>query len=116
MEENRKVGIGKMFGIRRARDSYGSTRVFNSSKKENEARTVLIPFHADRQLDYDRQKLYKGGYLFLQSVYYGLGFDRARKIRERHKFRYDLNAILSDLIYTRILESGFCWRRSKSCE
>ncbi len=76
-------------------------------KKENEARTVLIPFHADRQLDYDRQKLYKGGYLFLQSVYYGLGFDRAcRKIRERHKFRYDLNAILSDLIYTRILEPG----------
>ena len=74
-------------------------------KKENEARTVLIPFHADRQLDYNRQKLYKGGYLFLQSVYYGLGFDRAcRKIRERHKFRYDLNAILSDLIYTRILE------------
>ena len=74
-------------------------------KKENEARTVLIPFHADRQLDYGRQKLYKGGYLFLQSVYYGLGFDRAcRKIRERHKFRYDLNAILSDLIYTRILE------------
>ena len=76
-------------------------------KKENEARTVLIPFHADRQLDYNRQKLYKGGYLFLQSVYYGLRFDRAcRKIRERHKFRYDLNAILSDLIYTRILEPG----------
>ena len=76
-------------------------------KKENEARTVLIPFHADRQLDYGRQRLYKGGYLFLQSVYYGLGFDRAcRKIRERHKFRYDLNAILSDLIYTRILEPG----------
>lgn len=76
-------------------------------KKENEARTVLIPFHADRQLDYNRQKLYKGGYLFLQSVYYGLGFDQTcRKIRERHKFRYDLNAILSDLIYTRILEPG----------
>ncbi len=76
-------------------------------KKENEARTVLIPFHADRQLDYGRQKLYKGGYLFLQSVYYGLGFDRVcRKIRERHRFRYDLNAILSDLIYTRILEPG----------
>lgn len=76
-------------------------------KKENEARTVLIPFHADRQLDYNHQKLYKGGYLFLQPVYYGLGFDRiCRKIRERHKFRYDLNAILSDLIYTRILEPG----------
>ena len=43
-------------------------------KKENEARTVLIPFHADRQLDYGRQRLYKGGYLFLQSVYYGPGY------------------------------------------
>ena len=76
-------------------------------KKDKEARTVLVPFHADRQLNYDRQKLYKGGYLFLQSVYYGLGFQRVcRKLRDRHKFHYDLNAILSDLIYTRILDPG----------
>lgn len=76
-------------------------------KKDKETKTVLIPFHADRPLDYDRQKLYRGGYLFLQSVYYGLGFDRVcRKIRSRHNYQYDLNAILSDLIYTRILEPG----------
>jgi hypothetical protein len=76
-------------------------------KREKEAKTVLVPFHADRQLDYGCQKLYKGGYLFLQSVYYGLGLDRVcRKIRDRHKFQYDLNAILSDLVYTRILEPG----------
>ncbi len=76
-------------------------------KKEKEAKTVLVPFHADRQLDYGCQKLYKGGYLFLRSVYYGLRLDQVcRKIRERHKFQYDLNAILSDLIYTRILEPG----------
>ena len=76
-------------------------------KREKEAKTVLVPFHADRQLDYGCQKLYKGGYLFLQSVYYGLGLDRVcRKIRGRHKFQYDLNAILSDLVYTRILEPG----------
>ena len=66
-------------------------------KREKEAKTVLVPFHADRQLDYGCQKLYKGGYLFLQSVYYGLGLDRVcRKIRNRHKFQYDLNAILSE--------------------
>lgn len=34
-------------------------------KKEKEARLILIPFHADRPLDYNCQKLYKGGYLFL---------------------------------------------------
>ena len=27
-------------------------------KKEKEAKTVLIPFHADRQLDYDRQQFF----------------------------------------------------------
>ena len=51
------------------------------------------------------KKLFTGGYLFLQSVYYGLKMDSiCRKIRYRYKFKYDLNAILSDLIYTRVLE------------
>ena len=43
--------------------------------------------------------------LFLQAVYYELGMNRiCRKIRAKHQYKYDLNAILSDLIYTRILE------------
>lgn len=76
-------------------------------KIQNQAKTVLIPFHADRPLDYHQQKLFKGGYLFPQAVYYQLGFDRiCRKIRDKHHFHYDINAILSDLVYTRILEPG----------
>ena len=74
--------------------------------KENErTKTVMIPLHADRMLDYDKQKLFKGGYLYLQYVYYKLQLDKVcRKIKAKHKFKYDLNAILSDLIYTRILD------------
>ncbi len=74
-------------------------------KKEKETKTVLIPFHADRQLDYDKQSFYRGGYLFLQSIYYGLQLNKTcRKLRDKYKFKYDINAILSDLIYARILE------------
>lgn len=74
-------------------------------KRDKEAKTVLIPFHADRPMEYDKQKRYEGGYLFLQSIYYGLHLDKTcRKIKSKHKFKYDLNAILSDLIYARILE------------
>lgn len=74
-------------------------------KKEKEAKTVLIPFHADRQLDYDKQTFYRGGYLFLQSVYYGLQLNKTcRKLKNKYKFKYDINAILSDLIYARVLE------------
>lgn len=74
-------------------------------KKEKEAKTVLIPFHADRQLDYDKQTLYRGGYLFPQFIYYQLQLHKVcRKLRTKYKFKYDINAILSDLIYARILE------------
>lgn len=73
-------------------------------KKEKETKTTLIPFHSDRQLDYNQQKFYAGGYLFLQSLYYKLGLHKVcRKIRAKHNYKYDLNAILSDLIFTRIL-------------
>ena len=74
-------------------------------KKEKEAQTVLIPFHADRQLDYNKQVFFRGGYLFLQSFYYQLQMNKiCRKLKQKYKFKYDINAILSDLIYARILE------------
>ena len=80
-------------------------------KKEKEAQTVLIPFHADRQLDYNKQVFFRGGYLFLQSFYYQLQMDKiCRKLKQKYKFKYDINAILSDLIYARILEP--CSKRS----
>lgn len=80
-------------------------------KREQEHRLVQITFHADRQLDYDRQTFFRGGYLFLQSVYYQLQMNKiCRKLKLKYKFKYDINAILSDLVYTRILEP--CSKRS----
>ena len=74
-------------------------------KKEKEAKTVLIPFHADRQLDYEKQIFFRGGYLFLQYIYYQMHMDKiCGKLKLKYKFKYDINAILSDLIYARILE------------
>ena len=32
--------------------------------KSNEEKTVLIPFHSNRQLDYGIQKIFEGGYFF----------------------------------------------------
>ena len=82
-------------------------------KKENEEKTVLIPFHADRQLNYDKQTFFRDGYLFLQSIYYQLQINKVcRKLKQKYKFKYDINAILSDLIYTKILEP--CSKRSFS--
>ena len=80
-------------------------------KQERENKSIQITFHADRQLDYDKQSFFHGGYLFLQSVYYQLQINKiCRKLKQKYKFKYDINAILSDLIYTRVLEP--CSKRS----
>jgi transposase len=80
-------------------------------KEDQKAKSVQITFHADRQLDFDKQTLYRGGYLFLQSIYYSLSLDKTcRKLRDKYKFKYDINSILSDMIYARILEP--CSKRS----
>ena len=74
-------------------------------KAHKEVKTVLIPLRADKKIDYNEETCFQGGYLFLQYIYYRLGLNRVcRKIRDRHLFEYDLNSILSDLIYTRLLE------------
>lgn len=74
-------------------------------KKERESKSVQITFHADRHLDFNKQTFYRGGYLFLQNIYYGLQLNKTcRKLKSKYKFKYDINAILSDLIYSRILE------------
>ena len=73
--------------------------------KENHCFPVI--FHPNRKIPHGEKRKFQGGYLFLQSIYYQLGLNRVcRKIRDRHHYTYDLNSILSDLIYTRILEPG----------
>lgn len=74
-------------------------------KEEQLSKSVQITFHADRQIPYDQQVFYRGGYLFLQNIYYRLQLHKTcRKLRDKYKFKYDINAILSDMIYARILE------------
>lgn len=74
-------------------------------KEDSKNKSVQITFHADRQLDYGKQKFYRGGYLFLQKLYFDLQLHKTcRKLKAKYQFHYDINAILSDLIFARVLE------------
>ena len=80
-------------------------------KQGKEEKQIKLTFHADRLLDYHKQTFFRGGYLFLQSIYYQMQMNKiCRKLKQRYKFKYDINAILSDLIYARILDP--CSKRS----
>jgi transposase len=65
---------------------------------------VLIPFNTNEFIEKDKCLSFNVGYFFLQQIYYQLGLPSiCRKIKKENSFAYDLNDILSRLIYGRIL-------------
>ena len=73
-------------------------------REYEEQREIIVSYSPSKLLKKDERKSYNCGYLFLQKIYYSLGLDRiCKSICSRHLFEYDLNDVLSKLIYTRIL-------------
>lgn len=86
-------------------------------EEKEEHREVLLTLHPDLRIRKGERRVFSSGYLFLQSLYYSLRLDNTcRAIRSRHRFRYDLDAILSDLIYARILEPSSKRASYKYCQ
>ena len=78
------------------------------TEEEREARRkVVVEYSPTAMLKKGEQRSYNGGYLFLQKIYYELGLDYiCRKIEKKHRNKFDLNGILSRLLYTRLLYPG----------
>ena len=73
-------------------------------EKEGREPDIIAKFKPSRHLNSEQQRLYSGGYLFLQKIYHELGLNKiCADISKRYKFEYDLDNILSRLIYGRIL-------------
>lgn len=77
-----------------------------AEKEENQ--NVVVEYNPKAYIQKGERRSYNGGYLFLQKIYYELGLDHiCKKIAKKHKLlKYDLNGILSMLVYTRILYPG----------
>ena len=75
----------------------------NKAEKENNLK-ILIEKSTSTLIPKNEQNLFNCGYLFLEKIYYELGINRiCRTINEKYKFEYDLNNILSRLLYGRII-------------
>lgn len=78
---------------------------------------VSIHFSPSNSIQLDTQRLYRGGYLFLEKLYYDLGLHRTcKKITNRYKFDFDLNLILRHLITTRIIQPGSKAKNIETCK
>ncbi|HCX62605.1 MAG TPA: IS1634 family transposase [Clostridiales bacterium] len=73
-------------------------------KEYDEQKSIIIGYSPTKLLKKGEQNAYSCGYLFLQDIYYSLGLDKiCNTISSKYHFKYDLNDILSKLVYTRIL-------------
>ena len=75
----------------------------NRQAKEGKHK-ILVPFSPSTVIEKDDERLFDGGYLFLQKLFYQLHLDCiCKKISANRKFDFNLSEILGDLVYARIL-------------
>ena len=75
----------------------------NKQEKEN-SRKIIIEKSQNTLIPKGQQNLFNCGYLFLEKIYYDLKLDKiCSDISSKYRFKYDLNNILSRLIYGRII-------------
>lgn len=65
---------------------------------------ISVEFSQVATIPLNEQRSFNVGYLFFQDLCTQLRLDKiCRAIKDRHKFKYDFHAILTDLIFARIL-------------
>jgi len=76
----------------------------NRIEKEGREPDVIAKYSPHKRIEKDVQRCFNGGYLFLQRIYHELQLHKLCKdISQKYKFKFDLDSILSRLIYGRIL-------------
>ena len=71
---------------------------------QNNLLPILLKKYPNQRIKRNEQLEFNVGYLFLQDIYYKLGLNHiCDNITNRYQFKYDLNDILSKLIYSRII-------------
>lgn len=75
-----------------------------NKKYKEETLPIIIRKDPSKVIDKNIQVSFNVGYLFLQDIYYKLKLDKiCNKISAQYQFKYNLNNIMSNLIYSRIL-------------
>jgi len=75
-----------------------------NEKEKEQKRDVVVKYNQSKLIDKNQQRSFNGGYLFLQQLYHQLGLHRiCKEISDNYRFTFNLDSILSRLIYGRIL-------------
>ena len=69
-----------------------------------EVEEVIIKKYSNKLIPKDVTNRFNVGYLFLKDIYYSLKIDQiVKSITNKYKFEFDLNEVLSNLVFSRII-------------
>ena len=75
-----------------------------NKEEKNNSNDILLKLSQTKSLEKNTNFFFNGGYLFLQDIYYDLSINNiCNSISDKYQFKFDLNDILSKLIYSRII-------------
>lgn len=99
-----ETAIREKYGVEDA-EAWARKHVEELNRKAAAKEPVInVPFSPSASIPAGSRRSFNVGYTFLQQIYYDLGLHTVcTMIKRRHKFSYNLNSILSRLVYARII-------------
>src|SRR5574344_607195 len=78
--------------------------MLNKKEREKKPIDIQLTLSSGKKINYGQERLFNGGFLFLNQIYKQLGLNKlCKNISKDYKFKYDLDNILSRLIFSRII-------------
>ena len=78
-----------------------------SAEEKASKKDIMLKYSSSTLIKKEACRSVNVGYLFLKNIYYGLKiYDICAQIAEKYKFEFDLNQILSMLLFSRIIYPG----------
>lgn len=75
-----------------------------NEKEKEENSKIMVQYSPTKLIEKEKQRSFNGGYLFLQKIYHELGLHKiCKEISNRHRYSFNLDSILSRLLYGRII-------------
>lgn len=76
----------------------------NRQEQESKASDIQFTLSPSKKMKSGNSRLYNGGFIFLSKIYRQLGLSGlCKKISRKYRFKYNLDSILSRLVYSRVI-------------
>lgn len=76
----------------------------NRLEQESKISDIQFSLSPSKKIKSGNNRLYNGSFIFLSKIYRQLGLDRlCKKISGKYRFKYNLDSILSRLVYSRVI-------------